>query len=287
MRTRAKFDFGNYDPLEFYKQITEKNNEYFGQFSKNTEGSFRKMRASTQAYFELYKLYEKFVATSKDLKSEEAKEAYEVWKDRYTEWMKENYLSYLPESIQNLSNQAMELIETYRETTMNFWDPWVKESEELVGDWFKSAAYDPDAYTTWLKEWKERYDVSFRKLLDTPMIGYWREYLEKQQDSVGKYIDFVFAANAFYGRVYEVAQQTTREVLEEFQTKAVEGASPQSYEDFCQYWTKKINAAYDSLFFSDDFSVISGKMVDAMSEFKIESDKYAHREDYVHPTSST
>ncbi len=138
---------------------------------------------------------------------------------------------------------------------------------------------EPSAYREFLQGWRETYKATFSKIQDMPIVGILREHLENQEKSIDKYYEYVSVAGDFWGRIFEIASDTTEQVFQDYLEILEEGKELKTYDDFYEYWSSLIVKAYDKLFLSDDFSKVAGGVINAMSDFKAYFDKLL--EDYL------
>lgn len=261
------------NPFNYFKDVMELSNKLNSNYLGDPYQVLNKMYESTDAYYSIYKMWQKLKEDTFEPSIEAMQEAYDEWKDQYSEYMNKHYIPFLPDPIKNVLEQSMSVMESYRSATSKFWEPWIKTETELTDTFFKGLLNDPSAYLEFLKLWKDNYDKSFSKFLNAPMMGINREFLEKQFDSLDKYIRFNVLLTEYLTNIHKLGQETMKKTLNDYATKFKEGIQPKTFEEFYKYWTKEINAAFDKLFFSDDFSKLVGHTLDAMTSFKSEVDK--------------
>lgn len=266
-------DLMNYNPLNYFKEIIELSNKLSSNYMGDPYQVLNKINESTDAYYSVFKIWQKLKEDTFEPTAEAMKVAFEEWREQYSEYMNKHYIPLLPEPMKKVLEQSMSVMESYRSATNKFWEPWIGNEKELSDAFFRGLLNDPSAYLEYLKLWKENYDNSFSKFLNTPMMGINRELLEKQFDSLDKYIRFNVHLNEYLANIYKLGQETMKKTLNDYAAMYKEGMQPKSFEEFYKYWTKEINNAFDRLFFSDDFSKLVGHTLDAMTSFKIEVDK--------------
>ncbi len=117
------------------------------------------------------------------------------------------------------------------------------------------------------------YDNTFSKLLNAPSFGRDMEFWERQKSIFDRFVKFNIAATEFYSRIGDIAQDATKQVLEDYVKMSGEGTQPKSFDEFYKYWAKAVSAAYDKVLLSEELSILAGKMVDELSRFKAAFDK--------------
>lgn len=262
----------NYNPMNYFRDLTELNNKLFTSYSADPYEAFKKIKQSNEIYGEFYKVWQNIKRESAPTEAS-MKKAYEEWTLQCVDYMKKNYLPYIPEPMRNIFEKSMEVMESYKIATSKFLEPWISSEKELNDNFFKGFLNNPSAYLEYLKLWKENYDKSFSKLINTPMMGIDRELLEKQFESYDKFIRFSVLVNEFSANIYKLMHETMEKIFQDYMEMYKEGIEPKTFEEFYKYSTEKINNAYSKLFFSDEFSKLVGHVVDAMTNFKIEADK--------------
>lgn len=271
--------FPAFDPADMYKNFEEANTAFLEKMKSTPRDVYEKMKESTDSYYELYKMWETAAQNNVKPGQEKMTEIYNEWKENYGKKMRENYLAYLPESIRGISDKAMNLSQSYVQTTGEFWEPWKESAAEMNDAFMRGFTMDSSSYMDYLEAWKKSYDATYSKILKMPAIGIQKESIKRQMDSADKYYNMAVIMNSFYGRIYQIANDTTEQVFKDYFDLLEEGKEPKTYDEFYRYWSKAINKAYDKLFFSDDFSKLAGETVNAMSDFKLNYDRML--EDYV------
>ncbi|WP_052221891.1 poly(R)-hydroxyalkanoic acid synthase subunit PhaE [Clostridium homopropionicum] len=262
----------NYNPMNYYKDLMELNNKLFTCYTGNPYEVFNKIKQSNDIYEEFYKVWQKIKEDSVPTEAS-MKKAYEEWTSQCVEYMKKNYIPYIPEPMRKIFEESIAVMESYKIAINKFWEPWISSEQELNDTFFKGFLNDPSAYLDYLKLWKENYDKSFSKLINTPMMGIDREFLEKQFESFDKFVRYSVLVNEFSANIYKLTQETMEKILQDYMQMYKEGIEPKTFEEFYKYSTEKINTAFSKLFFSDEFSKLVGHILDAMTNFKIEADK--------------
>ncbi len=272
-----KFPF--FDPEVFFKNIEEANMDMISKMSGTSREVYERMKESNATYYNMYKLWSDATKEVLNENKEKSEEAYSAWKEDFRKNVLENYMAYVPDSIRGLSDRLLELGTSYEQIMGMLWEPW-QESASLFNDCMvKAFTMEPSAYREFLQGWRETYKATFSKIQDMPIVGILREHLENQEKSIDKYYEYVSVAGDFWGRIFEIASDTTEQVFQDYLEILEEGKELKTYDDFYEYWSSLIVKAYDKLFLSDDFSKVAGGVINAMSDFKAYFDKLL--EDYL------
>lgn len=261
------------DPMDYYKEAMKFNTNMFNNYSGDPNEVFKKIMQSSDVYYNIYKVWEDLHENSVEPTEEAMKEAYEKWTEQYAEYMKKNFIPYIPKPAQNIMEESMSLAESYKTSVNKFLEPWMNSQEDLKDAYLKGIFNNPSGYLDFLKVWKENYEESFGKFINSPTMGIDREFLEKQFESLDKFIRFSVLASECGVNIYKLTQETMKKTLEDYLDMCKEGLQPKTFDEFYKYYTKQIDIGFKKLFFSNEFSKLVGRTVEAMSDFKIEADK--------------
>ncbi|MBQ4347638.1 MAG: hypothetical protein IJC39_04255 [Firmicutes bacterium] len=261
-----------FNPTEQYNAFIEKSKETAEAFSKNftdPENLWKNANESYKAYYSIYQLWKKLSEKAGDIKN--VNELYNEWQDEYFDYVKKNFLPGLPGYIKEMTEKFIDTAEVSRGVMCSFMKPWM--DDEHMKNIFEGTKDPTENYLLFLKEWQDNYNQTYGKLFNAPAFGLNRDIIEKQMRSFDKFVKYSVTFNEFYTSVYKIGQDATKKVIEDYIAMTADNTQPKTYDEFYKYWSKNISAAYDKVFFSDDFSKLSGEIVDTMSRFKIEYDK--------------
>ncbi len=264
---------GFFNPKEYFENMTEMSKKFYKAYTGEPKQLFAKLQESQKAYQNVYKAWLKLNEENFKPSVEFANKIYEEWNAQFSEQMKSNYLSYLPESMKTMVEESVSLMESYRQAAEKLWAPWFENKDEFFENFMTNTTYDPHAYLEFLKVWKENYKDTFSKLINIPTMGFNREFLDKQSDNFDKFIQFSTLISEVLAHIYKIGQDTMKKVIADYIELYNEGKSPRSFDDFYRFWAKEIGDALDTLYFSPDFSKLVGHTLKAMTELKKESDK--------------
>ncbi|MDX9873102.1 MAG: poly(R)-hydroxyalkanoic acid synthase subunit PhaE [Clostridia bacterium] len=268
-----------FNPEEYMKAAYDIGKKHYRAYTGEPGQLYGKLLEGQQAYHNAYKTWLKLNEESFKPSAEAARKMYEEWVANFSEQMKSSYLSYLPEPMKKIIEESVSLMEAYRKAAEKLWQPWLESQENLTENFAAGITYDPKAYLEFLQIWKENYEQSISKLVNIPMMGYNREFLEKQSDNFDKFIRFSTLVNEVMANIYKIGQETMKKVIEDYAELYKEGQEIKTFDDFYRFWAKEIGDALDALYFSSDFSELIGHTLQAMTELKKESDKLW--EDYL------
>ncbi|KAJ52317.1 hypothetical protein CTM_08266 [Clostridium tetanomorphum DSM 665] len=268
------------DTMDFFKDIMEFNNKIFSSFNNsNAYEVFKKMSVGADVYYNVYKLWEDLTQKSFKPTMEEYNKVYDKWKDKYMDFVKDSFIPYLPKPMQSFVKEPMELFKLYTNFVNKFWGPWMETSNDLKEYMVEGAFKNPVAYLDFIKLWKDNYDKTFSKFLNSPTMGINREYFEKQLESMDTFVKYMTILGEFSATIFSVAQETMEEILKNYMEMLKNGTQPKTFKEFYEYWSKENENAYQKLFNTEDFSKLLAEVVDSSMVFKMRCDNLM--EEYI------
>jgi len=259
--------------MNYFNEVMAFNSKLFTSYTGDPCEIYRKINQSNGIYESIYEVWKKLKEIGFIPTEDTIKKVYEEWSEQNMEYMKKSYIPYVPEPMKKILEDSIGIMESYKVAANKFWQPWISSQEELKDIFYKGYFNNPSGYVEYFKLWKDNYDKSFSKFINTPMMGIDREFLEKQSEGFDKFIRFSVLVNEFCANIYNLTQETMKKIFQDYMEMYKEGVAPQTFEQFYKYYTKEMDNAFNKLFFSDEFSKLVGHMLDAMTNFKIESDK--------------
>ena len=250
------------NPAEFYQKLLDAPNDFW----KKTGESYK----SYQAIFELWKSLNENKAP---LDSQATLDIYNTWFKQSFALIRSNLIPSMPGYMQNVTERIFESIETSSEAMAGSMATWANADENLKKAFQDALENGPKGYIGFLEAWQQSYEATLGKFINAPTFGRDMDFWQRQKSSFDRYVKFNTAAAKFYASLFEIAQDATRKVLEDYAAMQADGAQPKSFEEFYAYWSRTITSAYEKVLLSDNLSALSGNMVDSMARFKIEYDK--------------
>ena len=251
-----------FNSSEFYAKMMDAPNNFW----KKTEEGYK----SYSAVFDLWKsLNEKNSVLDKD----SAMQIYDAWLKQSFSLIRSNIAPNVPEYLKDFTERFVGQMESSSEKMSEYAKNWSDNADALHKAYMDSFAGGPQGFLEFLDVWQKNYDETFGKMMNAPTFGKDMDFWRLQKASLDRFIKYNVAAIKFYTSLFEIAQDATKQVLEDYVTMSAEGTQPKTFDEFYKYWSKMVSAAYEKVLFSENLSVLSGNMVDAMSRFKIEYDK--------------
>ena len=269
-------DFSSFqqNTMDNFKQLTDFYSNMFKSFTGSPAEILQKMHQSMEAYNNVAKVWEGLNAKNFTPDMAGVQKIFEQWSSQYWKFIEDNYIAQLPEPLQRTYKQFSEVTESYQTVMRNFFTPWTERSGQLNNMVFTMPSLaNFDSFIALVKQWKENYDQSYKKLLNMPSMGINRELLERQYDSIDKTITFMTTYMEFFGQVFKVSQETMLKVITDYSEMLKNGTQPKTMEEFHKYWAREIDKSFDKIYLTDDFSKLMSTVVDSTMELKKESDK--------------
>lgn len=266
------------DPVEMWQKVMAQFNpmEISKQFGFEESQVFEKMIDANKFYLSLYNFYDDlknhYVAPAVGELENISKQAAENFDKMFTESM----LPLLPNEFRPLFENPYNLSKTVIEVTTNFYEPW-KESMPEMTEALLKAPLSREQLTEFVKLWKENYEATVGALMKSPATGLNRALIEQQNKAVDATAEMLLTTIEFVGQITNVTSLQGKLSVEDFLAELQNSAEPKSFREFYDYWTKKIEDELVKYFYTDEYSVILGKIVEASAKYKIESDKLAEK----------
>ena len=248
--------------MNFYQKLYEAPNDFW-----------KKASESYKSYHAIFELWKTLCENKAPLDSQAAADIYSTWVKQSFALIRSNLLPNLPGYMKDITERIFETIETSNEVMADSMKAWAANDQSLQKAFQDMLVNGPKGYISFLEAWQQSYDTTFGKFINAPTFGKDMDLWRNQKASFDHFVKFNTAAAKFYASLFEIAQDATKQVLQDYASMQAEGTQPKTFDEFYKYWAKTITAAYEKVLFSENLSVLSGNMVDAMSKFKMEYDK--------------
>ncbi len=261
---------------EIIKKWFEVSND---QYSKNFKGFnpaypqeiINKMLSGANIYQNLIRFWEDLNVNITGIESDPFK-FYTKWNEDYLKIVSNNFISYLPEQMQNFFKNPIDNYMMSTNTFHKFFNPWIEGTQDLQNLLAKSMTGDKTAYIEFNRLWNEKFSSTYGKILSMPQFSMNREQMQKQMRSLNALINFVNPMNEFVATMAKVNQETLVKIINDYQQMLIEGTNPKTYKEFYEYWWKQNEVAYQNLFGTAEFSKLITQVLDAGVNFKKDFD---------------
>ena len=132
---------------------------------------------------------------------------------------------------------------------------------------------DPMKFSDTLKQWKAAYDQTFGILVKSPVVGSSRELLEQNNKAVNAMIEMLVAVSEYMTRTASIGYKYSKEYFENYATSIQEGEQPKTFKEFYDMWSKYVEDAIETYFYTDEFAEVLAKTAETSMIFKVEYDK--------------
>ena len=193
--------------------------------------------------------------------------------DQFNNIFVNNLIPLLPKEIQGLMMNSQSYFNTYLRTLENFIGPWSFAYQNIADIFMETFYKDPMKLADSLKEWKDAYNKTFGVLVKSPVVGSSREMLEQNNRAVDAMIDMLISVSEFMTKALSVGYKYSQEAFEQYFESVDNGEDPKTFNEFYKMWSKHVENAIETYFYTDEFSKLIAKTADSAMIFKIEYDK--------------
>lgn len=264
----------NSNPLAGYERMFDSFKNY-GMF--DYKGSpfevIGKIKEASKTYYELYKMYKELFINNFEPGKKNLDMIMMDFKANCLKYINTYIFPLLPLDLQVLMKQTFELSNTYRETMKIVYGPWTDSFESLVDSFMKGALSDPEGFLEFFNIWKDNYNKTYAKLLNSPQFGIDRNLYQNRMQTFDRFIKFITYFIELSIKLNTVVIDSTKKVIQESMDMVKEDKAPQTFEEFYEFWSSKVSENFDKLFYSDEFSKFLGNYVDSLMYLKKDVDK--------------
>lgn len=145
--------------------------------------------------------------------------------------------------------------------------PWGEAARDLGAAWQQSLRGDPEAMRRFARTWKETYDKTHGRLLQSPMLGYSREPTERWMRSLDALVDYLSAVHEFTMALERVGRTAGQRWMNSVSELTTDGTIPTHRTIYRQY-LQTFEESYAEVFKSPEYSRLQSQMVDAGLRFR-------------------
>lgn len=251
-----------YSPFEVSKYMPDFNLEVF-----------EKMMNSQKLYLGAYESFKNFNENIIKPGKKIYKENIDQMADQFNKIFVNNLIPLMPKEIQGIMVDSKSYIDTYFKSLENVLGPWTSAYENIADIAMESIFDDPMKLSDTLREWKKAYDQTFGILVKSPVVGLSREMLEQNNKAIDAMIEMLVSVSEFITKSSSVGYKHSKNAFKEYAESLDKGESPKTFKEFYDMWTKHVEDAIETYFYTDEFSNLIAKTADSAMVFKIEYDK--------------
>lgn len=272
---------------DFYRQWNEYAREMMARLSVPTEGlspeTYFKMFESADVYSQLYSMwmdmyerYRELLSEDKELDFEAMSKVLDEWGERYRALVDKVFAPALPEQLRwiaELYSGEIPLMAAGMFT--HFWTPWAEFSLGMMEKGLSGGKASPEAAVETYEEWRKAYEESCGRMLRTPMMGYYREAMEKYSHTMDSLTEFNIVMSEFYASLQSAGLKSVEKLQGRLADMQPEDAdAPVSFREFYRLWWHTSEDIYVELFRTDEFSRLLGQLVDKGMQFRKDFQAY-------------
>ena len=231
--------------LDFTNRWMELGNQMFSKSlnplgAKEAQMAWEKIFSGANLYQQLYNFWQNLTNQLPFSATNQAAPFCKEWQNAYYEFFAKNFVPHLPEQIQFMFAEPVNLFRVYSGLTMNLFQPWLDNIGTFQELTAKNLSGDKKSYLELIRLWNQNYEATFGKLFKAPVLGMYRQELEKQMLSFDAFMKYVNAFNEFYWAIYKIGMETTENIVQDYQGMVGDPNQPKTFRDFYQYWWTKM-----------------------------------------------
>lgn len=279
-------DMANWADMTKWTEGMGSLNEYFDKFKQNFNSmEFRKMfepatlelidkmsRANTY-YLNLYKFWKDIEKTNVKPTADELKKFASELTQKYEIAFNDMVVPFLPEQLQTLVKQPVDLIKKYYETTTNFYAPWIDNADELQELFVEGISGDSSKLSDFFGLVRDHFNKTFGAVLTSPSIGLNKRLVEQQSKTFDTMLNMLIISSDLSSRICAVQNEHVGSIIEKYFNLVENGTEAKSFNDFAEYWTSEIEKVYESYFATEEYAKLLGQLSTTAMEYKIEMNK--------------
>ena len=234
---------------------------------------FEKMQNSQKLYLSLYEQWKQFNDQILKPGSDSYNKNIHEMAEQFNKVFTSNFIPLMPKELQGLALNTQSYFNTYFKSMENFLGPWAYAYQNIADITMQSMFDDPMKFSETLKQWKAAYDQTFGILVKSPVVGSSRELLEQNNKAVNAMIEMLVAVSEYMTRTASIGYKYSKEYFENYATSIQEGEQPKTFKEFYDMWSKYVEDAIETYFYTDEFAEVLAKTAETSMIFKVEYDK--------------
>lgn len=282
-KNMGAFDFSTFD----FKNMNEAFNKYQEMFSgydlnkylePQMSGMMDKIYNANKFYLQMYDFWNKI--------NEDFSQTYEADIEKFNQYINSSadttfktLMDTLPEEMRVYFSEPRELVVKYLDSISNFYTPWKGEVDHLK-DLFIHGTLDndPEKLSEFFKLWKEKFDETFGKVITSPSFGQNRNVVEQQNKAFDTFIDMFIIASEFSAKLNAVQSDAFKNIIKEYMEITKESTELKTFEEFFNFWSKKMDDRLVSYFSTEEFSKLLTQFGAAAMDFKMETNRLVEQQ---------
>lgn len=255
-----------YNPFEASKFMPEFNLDVF-----------EKMMNSQKLYLGAYEGWKNFNENVIKPGNKIYKENVDQMVEQFNKIFLNNLLPLMPKEIQGLMTDTQSYFNTYFKSLENFLGPWSSAYQNIADITMESIFDDPMKLSDTLIQWKKAYDQTFGILVKSPVVGSAREMLEQNNKAIDAMIEMLVSVSEFLTKSSTVGYKYSKDAFTDYIKSLEKGEGVKTFKEFYDMWSKHVENAMETYFYTDEFSKLIAKTADSAMIFKIEYNKLVEK----------
>ena len=173
------------------------------------------------------------------------------------------------------SRDAEKTARTFQSTTTasaesgwRFMEPLLKNMEELPEILTRISKGDTGAGNELTGLLRKNYEATLGKLLGAPTMGYFREFQDKINHTADAYVNYNSALTRYFVPFYQSGMGAAEKVFQRFSEFNGKEVTPETFNEFYQFWWKTNEDVYGQMLGSADFTELLGEVLQQGLTFK-------------------
>jgi class III poly(R)-hydroxyalkanoic acid synthase PhaE subunit len=225
---------------------------------------------------DLFQAYSKVVQEDGQYSFEGMTGKLDEWSAEYRKLIDEIIAPIFPEQLRWIPElYSGEIPLMYTGLAMHLSAPWLDLARRLQDRQMKGELMSPQSAVAVYEEWRQAWQESFGRILRAPLMGYYRESIEKLSHAINSYTEFNIVLAEFYASIEGGAMQALEKMQQKLADLEVEkGPNALSFRDVYSLWWQTNEQVYEELFRTDEFAKLLGKLVDRGMQYRADFQKY-------------
>lgn len=219
-------------------------------------------------YRELFRVWSDIYDKRTDFTEESFKRLSNEWYGASTNFMNDYIIPMMPQEVQPVMREMMELTSAGRNVWSSLFGPWQSYFGQSSDYFVKGLLQDPEAFLEAFTDWRKTYQETISKMLNMPQLGVSREAMETQLRSLDRLIKLVFYMTEVNVKVSSLVNKNTRLVIEKCVEERDAGNIPKTFEEFYALWKENLGQNFDDFFASDEFTNLLAELIEAYMDYK-------------------
>ncbi len=280
-------EVAGYEALSLYRRWLDNMQDLVARFAPPAAGigpeTFARMFHTADLYTRLHSLwmqmyedYRRTVGEGGGYDLEAVRGLLAKWAERYREIVDKVFAPALPEQLQWIAElYSGDIPLAAGGLMLHLWAPWAGFAQRMASRGVNMKSPSPQEAVEVYEEWRKAYEESFGRLLRAPVMGYYREAMEKYAKTMDSLNEFGIVLSQFYAYLQGAGAMGFEKLQERLAAMEGKGEEePMSFRDLYRLWWQTNEDIYVELFRSEEFARLLGQLVDKGMQFRAAFQSY-------------